>query len=179
MRHTRVNFIPKAAKARHTDRHNSFIAAKGSTLEGGEKCRQHARSHASLHAPDPSRKWFLTPLFSACYYGPHLASDRFGSEAAVQSREKTSIHSIAQPNPTRGVNQDSNNTVLLWPFGRLIYSILSGCFGAESVAGLSGIRKTRLNRHHWFGRITVLNAANHISNGLACTQISIGILIAQ
>lgn len=49
--------------------------------------------------------------------------------------------SRAQPYPIRGVNQDSNDTVRLGQLGRLVCSILSGCFRAESVAALSRIRR--------------------------------------
>ena len=47
MLHALVNSIPKAAKTCYTDRHNSVIASKRSTLEGGERCQHHARLHAS------------------------------------------------------------------------------------------------------------------------------------
>jgi hypothetical protein len=79
------------------------------------------------------------------------AEDRF---TAVRSRCRTSARgrkqlfrparkpqSRAQPYPIRGVNQDSNDTVRLGQLGRLVCSILSGCFGAESVAALSRIRR--------------------------------------
>lgn len=49
-----------------------------------------------------------------------------------------------QPYPIWGVTQDSNDTVRLGQLERLFCSIVSGCCGAESVAGLSRIRRGRI-----------------------------------
>jgi hypothetical protein len=60
-----------------------------------------------------------------------------------RSEPRESPQSSAQPYPTlesvKSRTTDWNNPVSLGQFSRLICSILSGCFGAESVAGLSRI----------------------------------------
>jgi len=76
---------------------------------------------------------------------------------AVRSRRRTSAlgrkqpfrparksQLSAQPYPIWRVTQDSSDTVRLGQLERLFCSILSGCCGAESVAGLSRIRRGRI-----------------------------------
>lgn len=68
-----------------------------------------------------------------------VASTTSGREQLFRPARKP--QSRAQPYPIRGVNQDSNDTVRFGQLGRLVCSILNGCFGAESVAALSRIRR--------------------------------------
>ena len=82
-------------------------------------------------------------MFSCCLgWRIRARTSAFGRKQPFRQARKSQLS--AQPYPIWRVTQDSSDTVRLGRLEWLSYSILSGCCGAESVAGLSRIRRGRI-----------------------------------